>query len=53
MFLHLENGVQENMTWDEKKNLKIKKQPIREAPPSLAGKREIPEVLETLWQCNS
>lgn len=29
------------------------KQPILEATPSLAGKQEIPEVLEALWHSNS
>lgn len=36
-----------------KKKKKTQTQPILEAPPSLAGKQEIPEVLESLWQCNS
>lgn len=61
MFLHLENGIQENMAWMKNNNninkkikIKLKKnQPILEAPPFLARKAEIPEVLETLWQCNS
>lgn len=50
IFLHLENGMKENITWEEKNS---EKQPTREAPPPLAGKQKIPEVLEALWHRNS
>lgn len=46
--------MKNNNNINKKIKIKLKKnQPILEAPPFLARKAEIPEVLETLWQCNS
>lgn len=38
MFLHLENGVQENMAWDEKKKLK-NKETTNPRSPSFPGRK--------------